>query len=190
MPREPVAAWASDWEGAANWARPASAWAGLLSTPEEEARAAETWGANEPLELAALAALMVVEARAEAAEGLPDACGVPRAVPWPVAERAMDCVLAMAMLWLASAWAPRLITVELAARVLEGGKALLAPAALAELGAAARLAAADCAVAVEGALRAALMPETDCAMVCAVAALMVWLVSARAWALLMLELAA
>jgi hypothetical protein len=90
----------------------------------------------------------------------------------------------------ASAWAPRLITVELAARVLEGGKALLEPAALAELGAEALLAAVDCTAAVVGALRAAFMPEADCAMNCAVAALIPWLGSARAWALFMLELAA
>jgi hypothetical protein len=190
VPREPVAAWAIDWEGAANWEWPATAWAGLLRTPEAAARVAETWGANDPLEFAALGALEEVAARAEAAEGALDACGVARAVLWPVAERAMDCVLAMVMLWLATAWALRLITVELAAGVLEDGKALLAPAALAELGAAEALAAAACAVAGEGALRAALMPEADCAMDCAEAALMVWLVSARAWPVFTLALAA
>jgi hypothetical protein len=98
VPREPVGAWASDWEGATDSARPATAWAGLLSTPEAAARVAETRGENEPLKLAAPGALEEVSARAEAAEGVPDACGVPRAVPWPVAERAMDCVLAMVML--------------------------------------------------------------------------------------------
>lgn len=98
-----------------------------------------------------------------------------------MAERAIDCALAMPMLWLDSARAPRLITVELAARVLEGCKELFAPEALAALGAAEALAAADCAEAVEGALRAAFMPEADCDIDCAAAALMLWLVSARAW---------
>jgi len=103
VPREPVAAWAIDWEGAANWEWPATAWAGLLRTPEAAARVAEAWGAKDLLEFAALGALEEVAARAEAEEGAPDACGVARAVLWPVAERAMDCADAALMVWLFSA---------------------------------------------------------------------------------------
>ncbi|MBC8325819.1 MAG: hypothetical protein H8E27_09370 [Verrucomicrobia subdivision 3 bacterium] len=69
----------------------------------------------------------------------------------------------------------------MAARGLEGDKALLAPEALTEVGEFALLAEADCAAAVEGALRAALIPLADCAICaidCADAALIVWLDSA------------
>ena len=58
------------------------------------------------------------------------------------------------------------------------------------VGAAALLAAADWAEAAEGALRAAFIPEADCAIDCAEGALMLWLVSARAWPVCMLAMAA
>lgn len=171
---------------------PVSARAALLATPERAARALETDGARAALLPAALAVLGALWEVALCAEADCDEvlCGVPRAELWPVAERAMVSVLAMLMLWLASAWAPRLITVELAALALEGFRALFAPAAPAVLGAAALLAAADWAEAAEGALRAAFIPEADCAIDCAEGALMLWLVSARAWPVCMLAMAA
>jgi hypothetical protein len=80
--------------------------------------------------------------------------------------------------------------VEVAPRGLEGDKALLAPAALTEVGEAELLAEADCAVVDEGALRAAFIPVADCAIDCADAALIVWLDSAIGWPDFTVEFAA
>ena len=100
----------------------------------------------------------------------------------PVAAGANDCAEAWAIVWLGAAWALLwVITVEVAARGLEGDKALFAPAALTVVGEAELLAAADCADADEGTLRAAFIPEADCAIDCADAALIVWLDSALGW---------
>jgi len=73
--------------------------------------------------------------------------------------------------------------VEVAARGLEGDKALRAPEALTVVAETALLAEAYCADADadEGALRAALIGEADWAIDCADAALIVWLDSALGW---------
>ena len=112
---------------------------------------------------------------AEALEGELDAFGALRAELLPTAaDWAIDCAEAWAILWLGAAWALLwVITVEVAARGLEGDKGLLAPAALTDVGKAALLAEADCAFADEGALRAAPIVEADWAIDCADAALIV-----------------
>ena len=79
---------------------------------------------------------------------------------------------------------------EVAARGLEGDKALFAPAALTVVGEAELLAAADCADADEGTLRAAFILEADCAIDCADAALIFWLDSALGWPDFTVEFAA
>lgn len=114
---------------------------------------------------------------AEALEGELDAFGALRAelLP-PVADWAIDCAEAWAILWLGTAWALLwVITMEVAARGLEGDKALLAPEALTVVAEAALLAEADWADADadEGALRAVLIGEADWAIDCADAALIV-----------------
>ena len=122
---------------------------------------------------------------AEALEAELEALGALRAelLP-PAADWAIDCTEAWAILWLGAAWALLwVITVEVAARVLEGDKALLAPEALTVVAEAELLAEADCedANADEGALRAALIGDADWAIDCADAALIVWLDSALGW---------
>ena len=122
---------------------------------------------------------------AEALEGELDAFGALRAelLP-PAADWAIDCAEAWAILWLGAAWALLwVITAEVAARGLEGDKAVLAPEALTVVAEGALLAEADCANANadEGALRAALIGEADWAIDCADAALIAWLDSALGW---------
>lgn len=71
----------------------------------------------------------------------------------------------------------------MAACETEGAKALLAPAAAGEPGAAALWAAADCAAELCGLLRAALIVDADGAADCAEAWVILWLFCARAWPL-------
>ncbi len=197
MPREPVAAWANDCAEALDISQPDSARAWLLRTLEDEALLEETCGENELPEFAAATVPEVFALLADALEALAaeDALGALRAeLLLPVAAWAIDCEEAWAIDWPGVAWALLwVITVEVAARGLEGDKALLAPEALTEVGEAALLAEADCAVADEGALRAALIPVADCAICaidCAEAALIVWLDSALAWPDCTVEVAA
>lgn len=185
VPREPVAAWANDCEEALDISQPDSARAWLLRTLADEAREEETCGENKLLEFAAVTVPEVFALAAAALEAELDALGALRAELLPsAADWAIDCAEAWAILWLGAAWALLwVITVEVAARGLEGDKALLAPEALTVVGEAALFAEADCADADadEGALRAALIGEADCAIDCADAALIVWLDSALGW---------
>jgi hypothetical protein len=79
---------------------------------------------------------------------------------------------------------------ELSALEVEGVKAVFEPEAWAAFAAAMLLAEADCELASDGALRAAFNPDAVWAMDCADAALILWLGSARAWAVFKVELVA
>ena len=158
----------------------------MLITPEAAARDPETDGENEPLAPTVLAAFDELELLAEA-DCEVASCGLLRAAFIPDADWASDCAAGVPMFWLVSARASPLFTLAVAEDT-DGVKELLDPTALAELGVAALLAEADCAVVSCGLLRAALI-EADCARDCDEAMVMLWLVSARAWPLMTLELA-
>ena len=158
----------------------------MAITPDSAARDPETDGENVPLLPEALTEFGVLALLAEA-DCEVASCGLLRAAFIPDADWASDCAAGVLMLWLVSARASPLFTLAVAEDT-DGVKELLDPTALAELGVAALLAEADCAVVSCGLLRAALI-EADCARDCDEGMAMLWLVSARAWPLRTLELA-
>lgn len=115
-----------------------------------------------------------------------EVCGVLRTALLLAAEAALGWALAALMLWLETACAP-LVCTEALAWAVEGERLALPPA---ELGAeAAAWAFAEDGATACGLLRAELRPEADCALGCAAAWLMVWLVSDRASPAMTLALA-
>ena len=145
--------------------------------PNSAARDPDTDGENIPLLPEALTEFGVLALLAEA-DCEVASCGLLRAAFIPDADWASDCAAGVLMLWLVSARASPLFTLAVAEDT-DGVKELLDPAALAELGVAALLAEADCAVVSCGLLRAALI-EAACARDCDEGMAMLWLFSARA----------
>ena len=113
-------------------------------------------------------------------------CGVLRTALLLAADAAFGCALAALMLWLETACAP-LVCTEALAWAAVGERLALPPAALGAEAAA--WAFAEDVAAAWGLLRAELRPEADCVWGCAVAWLMVWLVSDRACPAITLALA-
>jgi len=95
------------------------------------------------------------------------------------ADCAADCAEAKSIFWLVSARARPLSILAVAVKA-DGASELLTPVALAGLDVLALLAEADCDVGSCGLLRAAFIPDACCAADCVEAAIIRWLVSARA----------
>ena len=154
----------------------ACAFASVACTDAVAACEAEA-GESEPVLPAACTAAEGFALLAAEADRELEVCGVLRTALLLAAEAALGRALAALMLWLETACAP-LVCTEALAWAVEGEKLALPPA---ELGAeeAAWAFAEDGATAC-GLLRAELRPEADCALGCAAAWLMVWLVSERA----------
>lgn len=181
----PEAACEADCEVACAMVWLACAWAPVACTDAVAACDAEA-GESEPVLPAACTAVEGFALLAAEADWALAVCGVLRTALLLAAEAALGWALAALMLWLETACAP-LVCTEALAWAAEGERLALPPAALGAEAAA--WAFAEDGAAACGLLRAALRPEADCALGCAAAWLMVWLLSDRACPAMTLALA-